>query len=308
MKILNDPAYNFDLGLLAVLHPFEGRRFERIGRGLRDFSRIEVVSPESPISQTEVDNFLTVEMQYAVKDKDRLLTALEVPKLPFVGYDFIESTVLTPMRWGVAGTILGAKIALDERSIVWNLAGGYHHAGPAQIEGFCVYNDIGICVQNLIESGTLSASDRILIVDTDAHHGNGNAATFMEASNVSLLDVYNSRIYPLSTNTRDRIDFPVALPPGADGVFYLDRFLPTLEQLDGSYALAFVVAGTDVLKADKLGGFSLTNTDVVERDAATVRFLLDREVPAIFLGGGGYSKASIEASIASISTCAELIG
>ncbi|MFC4878296.1 hypothetical protein [Microbulbifer halophilus] len=219
----------------------------------------------------------------------------------------MDRKILTPMRWGVAGTMLGAEKALSSGDIYWNLSGGYHHAMQQNMEGFCIYNDIGICHQQLVKRGLLSPEDKILIIDTDAHHGNGNAYTFMDNDRVTLLDVYNAGIYPTSGYTRDRVDIPVPLPPGTEGETYLQRYNDALEKLDGDYRLAFVVAGTDVLTSDKLGGLCLTTEDVVERERLTVRALKKRSTPAVLLGGGGYSRDSAGSVIAAISACSELL-
>jgi histone deacetylase 11 len=57
----------------------------------------------------------------------------------------------------------------------------------------------------LIEMQRLSASDRILIIDVDAHHGNGNAYVFMENRNAVLLDMYNDDVYPKPEFTKNRV-------------------------------------------------------------------------------------------------------
>lgn len=188
----------------------------------------------------------------------------------------------------------------------WNLAGGYHHASEQSMEGFCIYNDIGICYQQLLKTGMLSPEDKVLIVDTDAHHGNGNARTFIENDRVTILDAYNAAIYPMSGETRERVDIPVQLSPGTDGGTYLARFGKALSALKDGYRLAFVVAGTDVLASDMLGGLRLTVDDVAAREAMTLKALADRAIPAVVLGGGGYSKESADAMIQSISQCSRL--
>jgi hypothetical protein len=71
--------------------------------------------------------------------------------------------VLSPMRWGVAATIYGAYQSLEHGGAYWNLSGGYHHAMQQNMEGFCIYNDIGICHQQLVKKGRVSANDKILI-------------------------------------------------------------------------------------------------------------------------------------------------
>ena len=210
------------------------------------------------------------------------------------------------MRWGVAGTILGARNALKNRGIYWDVSGGYHHAMQQRMEGFCIYNDVGICHQQLVKERLLAPNAKILIIDTDAHHGNGNAYTFMENRQVTILDVYNAGIYPTSGNTRDRVDISVPLPPGTDGQTYLRLYSEALEKLDDDYALAFVVAGTDTLTKDKLGGLCLSIADVAEREKLTFQVLEKLSIPAVILGGGGYSRYSAKAVVQAISSCAAL--
>ena len=211
----------------------------------------------------------------------------------------------SPMRWGVAGTVLAAQNALKNSGIYWNISGGYHHAMQQNMEGFCIYNDVGICHQQLLQDGLLSPDDKILIIDTDAHHGNGNAYTFMENKKVTILDVYNAGIYPTSGYTRNRVDIAVPLPPGTDGKTYLQRYNEALEKLDNDYRLAFVVAGSDTLMSDKLGGLCLTIDEVAEREKLTLQALHKRAIPGVILGGGGYSKESAKSVIRAITACAE---
>ena len=68
-----------------------------------------------------------------------------------------------------------AKLASDliqsgkfEKAV--SIGGGMHHAKRAYGEGFCVYNDVAFAATYLMEQHGL---ERILILDTDAHAGNG---------------------------------------------------------------------------------------------------------------------------------------
>ena len=51
-----------------------------------------------------------------------------------------------------------------------SIGGGLHHAKPSYGEGFCLYNDVAFCALYLMQEYKL---ERILILDTDAHAGNG---------------------------------------------------------------------------------------------------------------------------------------
>ena len=209
------------------------------------------------------------------------------------------------MRWGVAGTILGATKALENNDIYWNLSGGYHHAMQQAMEGFCIYNDIGITYQQLLKKNILKSDDKVLIIDTDAHHGNGNAYSFMENRQVTILDIYNASIYPLSNYSRERVDIPVPLMPGSQGKDYLEKYGQALDKLDSDYKIAFVVAGTDTLSVDKLGRLNLEIDDIAEREKMTLTALKNRGIPTVILGGGGYSKDSAKSVIKAIEACVE---
>lgn len=305
MKVIYNDNFNFDLGLLSYLHPFEGSKFHKIHSAIANTDEIEIVSPSAPIGMNTVDQFLSSIMRHRVRNKNGILQALEVPRIPFIGFDYLNSRVLTPMRWGVAGTLYGAENALQDGCVHWNLSGGYHHATQQNMEGFCIYNDIGICHQQLLKSGALKAGDRVLIIDTDAHHGNGNAQTFMNDSSVTLVDIYNASIYPSNDYTRDRVDIPMKLKPGTDGETYLKCLQIALSEIEGSYKLAFIIAGTDVLATDKLGGLKLDINDVAERERITLERLKELQTPAVVTGGGGYSKESASATVKAILNCSQ---
>lgn len=308
MKVIYSKHYNINLGLLNYLHPFDGTKFRAIYDALKTNKHVEFIEPSSAVSMDTIDEFLSSMMRKKIRDSVFVFRALEVPRIPLVSFSFLDRKILSPMRWGVAGTIFGATQALKNGGVYWNMSGGYHHAMQQNMEGFCIYNDIGICHQQLVNKGLLTPDDKILIIDTDAHHGNGNAYTFMENKQVTILDVYNSGIYPTSGYTRDRVDIPVLLPPGTDGQTYLQRYSEALEKLDNDYRVAFVVAGTDTLMSDKLGGLCLSINDVAEREKLTLKALSQRSIPTVILGGGGYSKGSAKSVIRAISTCAESEG
>jgi len=100
-----------------------------------------------------------------------------------------------------ARLIIGqAKMACDlvqegDFEKVVSIGGGMHHAKPAYGEGFCLYNDVAFCGLYLMEEYKL---DRILILDTDAHAGNGTAAYFYEEPRVLLIDLHQDprSLYP----------------------------------------------------------------------------------------------------------------
>ncbi|MBZ9613110.1 histone deacetylase [Rheinheimera maricola] len=299
MKIIYHENYNINVGIFKFLHPFDGCKFSKVRAVL---NAADVIALQGPIAEDAILNSLNELLKIQIKDKAALCRALEIPKIPFLSFSWLDSRILSPMRWGVAGTLAAGRLALSGVD-AWNLAGGYHHASPHRMEGFCIYNDIGISYQQLIASGELAGDDKILIIDIDAHHGNGNARTFSDNKNVTLLDVYNADIYPNDAVSRRRVDIAVPLAGGTGGELYLNKLSAALEQLSSGYKIAFVVAGTDVLATDPLGGLALSVAEVAQSHKLVYQRLKALHVPTVFLGGGGYGKdsaAAIQAGIKAV--------
>lgn len=294
MRIFYSPNYNIDFGLLNRLHPFDGTKYTTVIATIQNLPGIEIVSPSAPITQDIIDEFVDWLIKSWIRKKRYILQALGLPYIPLLPFSLIDKRILLPMRWAVAGTLAAAEYALAGHNC-WNLSGGYHHASRGGCEGFCIYNDIGIAVQQLRKTDQLHAEARILIIDVDAHHGNGNAQVFMDDNKVTLLDIYNRDIYPQGAErelTKRRVNFALPISSGTDGPAYLRRLHEGLALLQSGYAIAFVVAGTDVLAGDPLGGLNLSIDDCVQRDAMILTRLQALGVPAVFLGGGGYAANS----------------
>ena len=299
MIIYYHPKYNINLGILNSLHLFDGRKFEKVFKSISKLDGINISSVSGPISQELIDEFVGDLLRRLLPSKRYVLQALEVPYIPLLPFSIISRRILEPMRWAVSGTLEAAASALSGKN-TWNLSGGYHHASKSSAEGFCIYNDVGIAVENLLKISAISHQDNILIIDVDAHHGNGNAHVFMDNNNVSILDIYNNDIYPKSDYTKERVNIGIPLQSKTPGDEYLTKLEAGLDKIHGNNQLAFVIAGTDVLDSDPLGGLSLSITDCVNRDKLVFDKLHSLSIPCVFLGGGGYGKDSASAIIESI--------
>ena len=67
-----------------------------------------------------------------------------------------------------------------------NLAGGLHHAMPDHAAGFCIYNDIGVAIQWLLDNGV----ERIAYIDVDVHHGDGVQKIFWDDPRVLTISIH----------------------------------------------------------------------------------------------------------------------
>jgi len=93
-----------------------------------------------------------------------------------------------------------AKLAADlvqsgQFNMVVSLGGGLHHARRGYGEGFCLYNDVAFCATYLLEEYNL---ERVLVLDTDAHAGNGTSEYFYSSPQVLFIDLHQDprTLYP----------------------------------------------------------------------------------------------------------------
>ena len=67
-----------------------------------------------------------------------------------------------------------------------------HHAEPDRAMGFCLFNNVAIGVRTALNEGM----DRVMVIDYDAHHGNGTEAAFLHEDRVAFLSAHQWGIYP----------------------------------------------------------------------------------------------------------------
>jgi acetoin utilization deacetylase AcuC-like enzyme len=67
-----------------------------------------------------------------------------------------------------------------------------HHAEPGRSMGFCIFNNIYVAAQDALASG----AERVLVVDYDAHHGNGTQACAWKDERVAYFSSHQEGIYP----------------------------------------------------------------------------------------------------------------
>jgi len=72
--------------------------------------------------------------------------------------------------------------------------GGLHHAGPSRGGGFCVLNDVAAAARRARSNG----AKRVMILDTDAHAGDGTMDIFYSDPNVLTISVHHdpTTFYP----------------------------------------------------------------------------------------------------------------
>ena len=197
----------------------------------------------------------------------------------------ITPAVAEAQLMNVGGTIKAAELAL-ETGLGINCGGGGHHAFAGHGEGFCLLNDIAVAVKKLLKSGRI---ERAIVIDLDAHQGNGTAAIFRGDGRVFTFSMHAGGIYP---EVKEKSSLDLELPPGTGDAAYLAALRRALPRALGAFRPDFsvYVAGADVYRGDALGGLKLTLAGIKKRDAFVFGELRRRGVPAALVLSGGYAK------------------
>ncbi|MDE0654527.1 MAG: histone deacetylase [bacterium] len=184
-----------------------------------------------------------------------------------------------------------------------------HHATPFRSMGFCLFNNVAITAAQLASQG-----QRVVIVDYDAHHGNGTQDIFYESPDVLFVSLHQYPAYP-GTGAVDETGagaghgttVNVPLPPGATGDVYRRAFdevvTPVVERFAPTWVL--LSAGFDAHRADPLTMMGLSAGDFADLTSA-VRSAAPAGRIVAFLEGGydlealGASAAACVAALAGV--------
>lgn len=185
----------------------------------------------------------------------------------------------------VGGTILAAKLAL-QYGMVCNTAGGTHHAFPSYGSGFCIFNDLAIASQVLLQQKLVQ---KILIVDLDVHQGDGTAFIFQNDPRVFTFSMHCEANFP---GRKQHSDCDVPLPVGLDDDGYLQILMQYLPDLltEVKPDLVLYDAGVDTHVEDRLGKLALSDRGLYRRERMVLSTCYSAGYPVAAVIGGGYAK------------------
>jgi len=140
-----------------------------------------------------------------------------------------------------------------------------HHALGARAMGFCLFNNVAVAAACLAAAG-----ERVLIVDYDAHHGNGTQDIFYDQAEVCYISLHQYPFYPgtgaLAETGRGEgqgttVNLP--MPEGTGGDAYRAAFDTVIEPVAERFAPTWVLisAGFDGHRDDPLTDLSLSAGD-----------------------------------------------
>jgi acetoin utilization deacetylase AcuC-like enzyme len=222
-------------------------------------------------------------------------------------------TYVTPHSLEVAllaagGAITAVELAMQKGYAFALVRPPGHHATRSEAMGFCLFNNIAIAARYALSQGM---ARRVLILDTDVHHGNGTQDIFYSSAEVLFISLHQHPLYPgtgyveeLGEGEGRGFTVNIPLPPGTGDESYLraieEIVLPIAEQF--SPQLVLVSAGYDTAKEDPLGGMLLSQRSYYEI-GRRVKALAK---PIAFTLEGGYSLSALARGV--YSTLAGLFG
>jgi acetoin utilization deacetylase AcuC-like enzyme len=214
-------------------------------------------------------------------------------------------TSASPESWESA--ILGAGAVIDaaERLARGEGDGAFvavrppgHHATPQRAMGFCLLNNVAVGAAALAANG-----ERVLIVDWDAHHGNGTQDAFYSDGRVAYVSLHQHPLYPGTGRVEETGEGAgagatanVPLPPGTTGDAYLAAADEVIEPLADWFQPTWLIvsAGYDAHRADPLTNMGLSSGDFADLAARVLPLVpVGRRIAVL---EGGYDLAALAAS------------
>ncbi|KAJ6653530.1 hypothetical protein lerEdw1_009110 [Lerista edwardsae] len=227
-----------------------------------------------------------------------------------LGYDCPATEGIFDYAAAVAGATITAAQCLVEGKckVAINWPGGWHHAKKDEASGFCYLNDAVLGILQLRRK-----FDRVLYIDLDLHHGDGEdpagslvatpalvaASVVTVTLNAACLWLWSHPACPLR-GTGDVTDvglgkgryYSVNVPiqDGIRNERYCQICGTVLKEVYAAFSPEAVVLqlGADTMAGDPMCSFNMTPEGV----GKCLQYVLQWQLPTLVLGGGGYHLAN----------------
>ena len=165
-----------------------------------------------------------------------------------------------------------------------------HHAEKNKAMGFCIYNNVAVGANYLIEKYKYN---KVAIIDFDVHHGNGTQDIFYDNEKVLYISTHQYPYYPGSGSEKETGKFNnilnIPLEAGTTAEQYLNAYENVLKKLK-EFKPEFLLfsAGFDAHIDDPLAQLRLSSEDfyhLTKRTLQISKSLCDGNVVSILEGG-----------------------
>jgi len=165
-----------------------------------------------------------------------------------------------------------------------------HHAEKDKAMGFCIYNNVAVGANYLIEKYKYN---KVAIIDFDVHHGNGTQGIFYNNEKVLYISTHQYPYYPGSGSEKEKGKFNnvfnIPLEAGTTAEEYLNAYEHVLKKLK-EFKPEFLLfsAGFDAHIDDPLAQLKLNSEDfyqLTKRTLDVVKSFCNGNVVSILEGG-----------------------
>ena len=165
-----------------------------------------------------------------------------------------------------------------------------HHAEKNKAMGFCIYNNVAVGANYLIEKYNYN---KVAIIDFDVHHGNGTQDIFYDNKKVLYISTHQYPYYPGSGSEKETGKFNnilnIPLEAGTTAEEYLNAYENVLKKLkEFKPEFLLLSAGFDAHIDDPLAQLRLSSEDfyhLTKRTLEISKSLCNGNVVSILEGG-----------------------
>jgi acetoin utilization deacetylase AcuC-like enzyme len=169
------------------------------------------------------------------------------------------------MAVGASISAVDAVMAGKQQVVYCPIRPGGHHSSASTGMGFCIFNNAAIAAAHALKNYSL---DRVLIIDWDAHHGNGTQKIFWESPAVMTASIHQDGLYPPGSGTACEIgagpgsgfNVNIPLPAGSGNQAYWKAWDEVILPLSAKFRpqLIIINSGQDASVFDPLARMALT--------------------------------------------------
>ena len=217
---------------------------------------------------------------------------------PKKGYNFLDGdTIVSPGSKDASKDAVGSIItAIDGvqkkefKNAFCAVRPPGHHAEKEKAMGFCIYNNVAVGANYLIEKYKYN---KIAIIDFDVHHGNGTQDIFYDNEKVLFISTHQYPYYPGSGSEKEKGDFNnvlnIPLEAGTSAEKYLNAYENVLNKVR-EFKPEFLLfsAGFDAHIDDPLAQLQLSSEDfykITKRTLEISKSFCNGNVVSILEGG-----------------------